>query len=73
MPISLNEKVLQGSTAQNYKELMIFLLQFLNELLVILLPMIKINDKKENKRDIRAHDIVVWYTKNDSGKHFIDY
>lgn len=73
MSISLNEKVLQGSTAQNYEELKVFLVQFLNELLVILLSMIKINDTKENKRDIRAHDIVVWYTKNDSGKHFVDY
>ena len=71
--ICLDKKDLQGSTTQNYKQLKVLPVKLLYKQFAILFSTSKISNKNDTKRDIRAYDIAVWYTKKEFGKHFVDY
>lgn len=68
-----DKKILQGFASQNYKELRVPPVKCMYKHFSILFLSSQIIYECKNKRDIRAFDISVCYTKKEYGKLLVDY
>ena len=72
--LCLRKKELYGSTSVNYKEFRVLPVSYLYRQFSILFKAGKINTTENvNKREHRAYDLQVSYTKKNIGNKFVDY